>query len=60
MTTLTEYLANQVRALAHERLGVSSSSQETRLIFRGPPLELLDPVFELLVHPGSGNGDLGL
>ncbi|MFC0593745.1 ATP-binding protein [Ottowia pentelensis] len=60
MITLAEYLANQVRALAHERLGASASSQETRVVFRGPPLEILDPVFELLVPSGSGGDDLGL
>jgi DNA phosphorothioation-dependent restriction protein DptH len=49
MTHLARFLAQFVREVTRQRLGqVQSRSREARLVFLGPPLEILDEVFDLL------------
>lgn len=63
MTALSSFLAQQVTEITHQRLGqVQSQSREARLVFLGPPLEILEQVFELLSAPvvTAGHRPLGL
>ena len=51
------FLAQQVIEVTRQRLGqVQSQSREARLVFLGPPLEILTPVFDLLSVPQSAVG----
>jgi DNA phosphorothioation-dependent restriction protein DptH len=49
MNPLARFLAQIVREVTRQRLGqVQSRSREERLVFLGPPLEILNHVFDLL------------
>jgi len=49
MTQLARFLADYVRDASRQRLGqMQSRSREARLVFLGPPLEILAQVFEFL------------
>ena len=57
MNDLPSFLAQQVIEVTRQRLGqVQSQSREARLVFLGPPLEILAPVFDLLSAPQSAVG----
>lgn len=62
MTDLTDWLSSIIRErVSNATQGLSGKKFEYRLIFRGPPLEILEPVFEELartggIHAISGNG----
>lgn len=53
MTAFAKWIANLVTARAAEGRA-SSASGEVRLIFHGPPLEILEPVFDTITLSGAG------
>lgn len=53
MKELATHIANYVVTEANRRLGQGSvAGREARLVFLGPPLELMEVVYGLLVQPG--------
>jgi DNA phosphorothioation-dependent restriction protein DptH len=57
MTQLARFLAQHVREVTRQRLvQMQSRSREARLVFLGPPLEILTQVFEFL-RPSAGDGE---
>lgn len=55
MSRLEAWLASVVQARLHEA-SASGAATETRVIFHGPPLEILKGVFSLLTSPDGGSG----
>ena len=49
MSKLSEWLAGAIRSRVAETVAGTATGGESRLIFHGPPLEILDEVYELLV-----------
>lgn len=62
MTDLPKFLAQQVIEASRQRLAqVQTQSREARLVFLGPPLEILEHVFEhLTAEPEAGSDALEL
>lgn len=56
MSSLTTHIANLISSKLNELTSSSETArEETRLIFYGPPMELLEPIFDQLVQSNNNS-----